>query len=141
MLASMFIHEANTVSIREARLSDAQALLELATRTYYETFAPLNTPENMRAYMSSAFTPSQFEADLRDPSAIFLLVEIDGKLGGYAKLRASEIPACIVGEAPVELVRFYVDQPWHGSGVASKMMQACLGEAQRRGFRTVYLGV
>ena len=45
-----------TLTIRQARLADAEALLEFAARTYYEAFAPLNTPENMQAYMSSAFT-------------------------------------------------------------------------------------
>jgi ribosomal protein S18 acetylase RimI-like enzyme len=108
---------------------------------YYETFSPMNTPENMQAYMASAFTLPQFKAELSDARAVFLLAEIDGHLCGYAKLQAHEAPKCVAGDAPIELVRFYIDQSWQGRGLASALMEACLAEAKCGGFKTIYLGV
>ena len=35
----------------------------------------------------------------------------------------------------VELRAFYLLQPWHGQGLADRMMQWVIDEAQRRGFR------
>src|SRR5262249_39036055 len=128
------------IVFRRALAADAELLLEFAARTYYETFAPLNTPANMQAYMRTAFNPVQFEEEFNDP-AIFLLAEVENKLAGYAKLLADQPPECVTGEAPVEIVRFYVDQPWQGSGLASALMEACLEEAKQGGFNTVYLGV
>jgi GNAT superfamily N-acetyltransferase len=129
------------VVFRRAVPDDAQTLLEFARRTYYETFAAVNTPENMQAYMASAFTLPQFKAELSDPAAVFLLAEIDGHLSGYAKLLADKAPECVTGAAPVELVRFYIDHSWQGSGLASALMDACLAEAKSGGFKTMYLGV
>jgi GNAT superfamily N-acetyltransferase len=129
------------ILFKRASAADAEILLEFAARTYYETFAPLNTVPNMRAYMTAAFDPAQFKEEFNDPRAIFLLGEVDGKLAGYAKLLADEAPQCVTGEAPIEIVRFYVDGPWQGSGLASTMMEACLYEAKQGGFNTVYLGV
>jgi GNAT superfamily N-acetyltransferase len=120
---------------------DAGPLLEFAARTYYETFAPVNTPRNMRAYMTTAFNPAQFKKEFDDPQATFLLAEIDSKLAGYAKLLAGEAPQCVRGDAPIELVRFYIDVPWQGSGLASALMEECLDMAKKMGFKTVYLGV
>jgi GNAT superfamily N-acetyltransferase len=116
-------------------------LAEFAARTYYETFAAVNTPENMQAYLDAAFTPAQLEAELNDPGSVFFLAHIGNKLAGYAKLFAGDAPECITGPIPVELVRFYVDQSWHGRGVASALMEVCLAEAKRGSFQTMYLGV
>jgi hypothetical protein len=49
-----------SVTIRRAVPDDAKQLLEFAARTYYETFAAVNTTENMDAYLASAFNPSRF---------------------------------------------------------------------------------
>jgi GNAT superfamily N-acetyltransferase len=95
----------------------------------------------MQAYLDSAFTLPQFKAELNDPRSIFILAEVEGRLAGYAKLFPDEAPECIHGDDPIELVRFYVDLPWHGSGLASALMKLCLAEAKQRGFKTIYLGV
>ena len=126
---------------RHAVAEDAEPLAEFAARIYYETFAAVNTPENMQAYLAGAFTMPQLQSELSDPQASFLLSEAAGKLVGYAKLSAVEPPDCVTGEDPIELVRFYIDQSWHGSGLASALMELCLSEARQLGFKTMYLGV
>jgi ribosomal protein S18 acetylase RimI-like enzyme len=127
--------------IRRAELSDAEQLVELASRTYYDTFAPVNTPENMQAYISSAFTVPQFRAELNEPKAAFYVAEVDGSLGGYAKLLTCPPPECVTGPSPIELVRLYVDRPWQGTGVAGKLIERCIADAKRQGRQTMYLGV
>jgi ribosomal protein S18 acetylase RimI-like enzyme len=129
------------VLFRRASPEDAVPLLEFAARTYYETFAPLNTPRNMQAYMTAAFNPTQFKKEFADPQATFLVAEIDSTLAGYAKLLEDEAPECVTGDGPIELVRFYVDAQWQGSGLASALMEECLDVAKQKGFKTVYLGV
>ena len=95
----------------------------------------------MQAYLDSAFTLPRLVAELNDPRAVFIVAEAEGQLAAYAKLLPDEPPECVRGEAPVELVRFYVDEPWHGKGLAASLMELCLSEAKQRGFKTIYLGV
>jgi ribosomal protein S18 acetylase RimI-like enzyme len=47
----------------------------------------------------------------------------------------------VIGEAPLELWRFYVARPWHGRGIAQALMSHVNAEAHRRGARTLWLGV
>jgi ribosomal protein S18 acetylase RimI-like enzyme len=47
----------------------------------------------------------------------------------------------VPGQRPVEIVRFYVDAAWHGSGVAAALTAACEGEARRRGADARWLSV
>ena len=129
------------IEFRRAEPADSAALCELAIRTYYETFAAVNTPQNMQAYLSTAFTPTQFEADLSDFRVVIYVAETGGKLIGYAKLIAGRVPECVTGERPIELERLYVDRHWHGTGVAAALMEWCLAQAVSTGFRTIYLGV
>lgn len=74
------------VTIRRATPNDAALLTEMGARTFYESFAAQNTPENMASYLASAFTPEALAAELTDERAIFLIAEVDGAAAGYAKL-------------------------------------------------------
>ncbi len=129
------------ISIRHAELTDAEMLTGLAARTFYDAFAATNTPENMEAYMSVAFTLEQLTAELSDPRSKFLIAEVDGAPSGYSKLLNGVAPECVTGMDPIEIARLYVEQKWLGSGVGRALMQACLDEARREGHQTIYLGV
>jgi ribosomal protein S18 acetylase RimI-like enzyme len=130
-----------TLSIRIAVAADGEMLAEFGRRTFYDAFAPMNSPENMEAYMSKNFTLQKFSAQLADPRATFLIAEIEATPVAFAKLYDGEVPDCVGGFAPVEIERFYVDRQFHGMGVAQTLMQACFDRARQSGYGTVYLGV
>ncbi len=130
-----------TASIRYASTGDAALLAELGRRTFYDTFAVDNTPENMNAYLTSAFGLEKQAAELADPSSVFLIAEIDGSAIGYAKVQRSEVPVEVTGPRPIELGRLYTARDWIGRGVGAALMQSCLDEAQKLGCETIWLGV
>lgn len=127
--------------IRQATASDVPLLTELGARTFSETFAPDNTPEDMVDYLAASFNLEQQAAELTDPLATFLIAEIDKIAVGYAMLHAGASPYQATGEKPVELVRLYVSKEWHGRGVGQALMQACIDNARQAGHRTLWLGV
>ena len=131
----------STPSIRIAVAADAEMLAEFAGRTFYDAFAPMNSPENMEAYLSQNFTLTRFSAQLADPRATFLIAEIEATPVAFAKLYDGEVPDCVGGFARVEIERFYVDRQFHGKGVAQTLMRACIDRARQSGHGTVYLGV
>jgi ribosomal protein S18 acetylase RimI-like enzyme len=130
-----------TPLIRRASLSDAELLAALGARTFTETFAAESRPEDMAAYLAEAFTRAQLAEELSDPHATFLIAEIEGRAGAYAKLHVGAAPACVTPERPVELARLYVAGEWLGQGVGEALMRACLDEARRGAHRTFWLGV
>lgn len=128
--------------VRPARPADADAISLFAARTFHEAFAADNRPEDMLAYMTLAFGPVQQQRELSDPRHCYLLAEEGSTLAGYALLRdGDDTPDGVTTRPSVELVRFYVDRPWHGKGVATSLMDACEHEARRRGARGMWLGV
>jgi diamine N-acetyltransferase len=128
-------------SVRRATLDDASLLAELGARTFYDTFVNDTTPQDMAAYLAATFDPQIQAAELADPQSVFFIAETDGVASGYAQLRAGEAEACVAGRKPVELVRLYVSRQWFGRGVGHVLMRACVDEARRAGYQTMWLGV
>jgi ribosomal protein S18 acetylase RimI-like enzyme len=129
------------ITVRLATADDVNLLTELGARTFEETFAADNTPEDMAAYLAASFNVEQQTAELADPDSTFLIAEISGVRAGYAKLNKSQPADGIDGTKPIELVRLYVEQKWLGRGVGEALMRRCLEEAGRAGFKTIWLGV
>jgi ribosomal protein S18 acetylase RimI-like enzyme len=128
-------------TIRRGEASDAPALAALAARTFHETFAADNNPDDLALYMGQAYGSEQQRAELDDSRIDTLLVESDDALIAYAMLRDEPPPDCVAGPRPIELWRFYVDRAWHGRGIAQRLMAAVEDEARAHRAQTIWLGV
>lgn len=129
------------LTIRRANPDDAGLLTELGARTFAETFAADNTPENMAAYLAVNFNLAQQTDELNDPASTFLIAEVSGLAAGYSQLHAGAPAQGVAGAKPLELVRLYVSREWLGRGVGEALMRACVDEARQAGHGTIWLGV
>jgi diamine N-acetyltransferase len=129
------------ITIRRGQADDAELLSELGARTFSDTFAADNTLEDMAEYLASAFNPGQQAEELADHECLFQIAETDGVAVGYAMLRSGNVLDSIKGDKPIELVRLYVSRESLGSGVGAALMEACISESRRQGYRTLWLGV
>lgn len=129
------------LTIRRGTVADAGLLSELGARTFSETFAADNTPEDLAAYMATSFNVAQQTAELEDPGSTFLIAEVDGRAAGYAMLHDGEPEQDVEGANPVELVRLYVSREWLGRGIGEQLMRACIDAARQLGHETLWLGV
>jgi ribosomal protein S18 acetylase RimI-like enzyme len=130
-----------TFVVRQATPDDAPAVAAFAERTFVETFGPDNTPEDLATHVAKAFGNTQQTRELNDLQMITLLGESGRTLVAFAQLRRGEPPACVRGPDPIELLRFYVDRPWQGRGIAQSLMRAVEDTARQAGARTLWLGV
>jgi len=131
----------STPTIRRASLSDAALLAELGERTFRDTFAEQNTPEDMAIYLSEAFGPEKQTSELADSGVTFLIAEVMGIAAGYVKLERSKPPSCMTGKKPIELARIYVLQEWLGKRIGEVLMNSAIAEAKNAGHETIWLGV
>ena len=129
------------ITFRRATPADAAALAEFARRAFVETYAAGNRPEDMETYVAGAFNQARQGAELADPDAATVVGEAAGHIAAYVQLRRGPAPPCVDGAAPVEIMRFYVDRPWPGRGVAQRMMDAALRTARELGGGIVWLSV
>jgi ribosomal protein S18 acetylase RimI-like enzyme len=129
------------VTILPATTADATVLADLARRTFYDTFAATNDPQDMALYLAEAYGVDQQTRELTDRDITTLLVEDNGAAIAYAQLRVGHVPECVTGPQPIELWRFYIDRQWHGRGVAQTLMDSVKATAREQGAKTLWLGV
>jgi GNAT superfamily N-acetyltransferase len=113
----------------------------LAARTFRETFAADNRPEDIARHEAEAYGQTQQSRELADPDIVTLLVHSDDLLIGFAQLRRGPVPACVKDDAPIELWRFYIAKEWHGQGIAQALMHRVADDARRAHALTLWLGV
>jgi diamine N-acetyltransferase len=128
-------------SIRYANPSDAKGLAALAEETFRETFGSQNTAEDMELHCQASYSEAAQSTEISDSRMVTLIVEEAGDFIAFAQLRWSKSPDCVLARNPGEIQRLYVAKPWHGKGVAQRLMTACLQEMEERGFDAVWLGV
>jgi len=119
--------------IRRATPDDAARLAEFGARMFHDTFAAHNRPEDMKAFLSTAYGADVQLAEINDPARITLVVEEGEALIAYAQLRV-HVPE-------IEIGRFYVDSARHGRGIAQSLMSAVLDLARNLGATRLWLGV
>ncbi|HEY4286033.1 MAG TPA: GNAT family N-acetyltransferase [Puia sp.] len=129
------------IQIRVAGVEDAALVAGLSRRTFYETFAPHNTEENMRIFLEEQFPPERQMAEVGAQGRIFLLAYIGDEAAGYASMRETDPPSGLEDKKSIEIVQLYSEQKMIGKGVGAALMQACLDQARQRGKDWVWLGV
>jgi GNAT superfamily N-acetyltransferase len=129
------------MNIRYANEDDARLLADMGRKTFYDTFAEQNTPEDMDLYLSASFSVEKQASEIKDPNSLFLILEADGMAVGFARLMAYSTEEGISGTRPMELQRIYVQQGHIGKGAGAEIMKAAIREAKEGGFDCLWLGV
>lgn len=128
-------------TIRQAKLNDAEALAQLAERTFRETFAMDNNATDMDLHCAENFGADIQGKELQDPNYVTLLAEIEHQPVAFAQVRLHSPKACVTAQHPSELYRLYVDKAWHGRGVAQQIMAHILSTADQANADYIWLGV
>ena len=122
------------MDIRLALPTDAPALAELGARLFRETYAGQIPLAEVESYVTMAFQPEAQRAELLCPGGGIMIAQEAGVLAAYAQLRPAPCPCPGPAADPIEIARFYLDSPWHGTGLAAELMGTCgaWAKAQRR---------
>ena len=139
LLFRMMTTDPAGLTIRRATPADAPAVAELALRTFMDAFGADSDPHDLALHTARAYGVPQQSAELAHPGIATLVAEAGGRPAAYAQLRRGTPPSCVPDADAVEVARFYVDQAWHGRGIAQRLMQAALSQAREMGARTVWL--
>lgn len=128
-------------TIRLAKPSDAARLAELAERTFRETFGGANTVEDMMLHCKTNYGESIQAAEIANAEMVTLVCEEEKNLIAFAQLRWGKAPACVPTKNAGEILRLYVENKWHGKGIAQDLMSACIAQMEQRHSDVVWLGV
>ena len=129
------------MKVRYGTTDDVKMLSELGAKTFYDTFAKDNTPENIDAYMKRSFSTEIQLNELSDHNIIFLIAELEGEPVGYAKLKLDNKSESIKETNTIEIERIYSLHEYIGKGVGKELMLAAINEAKQKDCNSIWLGV
>ena len=117
-------------------------LLQLISReTFYDSFASMNTPENMAQYLEEGFSVEKLTRELNDPNSAFYFAHLDDEVVGYLKLNFGGAQTELQDPNAVEIERIYVRRAFQGRSVGQALYDHALALARSRQARFVWLGV
>lgn len=129
------------LTIREATVNDAVLIADISHETFYETFAPSNTKENIEKFLNYQFTKGKLITEVGMPDNTFFLAYNGKQIAGYVKLRDASVPAQLRNMNALEIARIYSVTSMIGKGVGKLLMETSIQFARQQQKEVVWLGV
>jgi len=129
------------IIIRKATISDLEIIQEISKQTFIETFADVNTQENMENYVQENFNPEQMASEINNPNSAFYLASLENEIIGYMKLNFRDAQTEKQKENNLEIHRIYVLQAFHGKKMGQLLLDEVLKIAKQMAVNSIWLGV
>jgi GNAT superfamily N-acetyltransferase len=126
-------------SLRAARPEDALCLGVLGTQVFLDTYATTGIRPTLAREVLAAFATARIESLLAQPGMQWIVAECEAHLIGFAQLALGSAHPQVIAEAPAELSRLYVQEPFTGLGVGSALLHAAEALARQAGCGELWL--
>ena len=131
----------NTIEIRKATVADLETIKNISIQTFKETFAAVNTPENIANYVNESFNSEQLKMELNNFNSQFYVAYLNTKVVGYLKINVGDAQTETISKNTLEVHRIYVLQKYHGKNIGQLLIDEVKKIAQHSSVDCIWLGV
>ena len=131
----------NNIIIKKVTEDDLSILKEISIKTFTETFAKDNTPEDTQKYIETNFTDEKILSEIKNEGSYFFIAFLDEKPVAYLKLNVGKAQTEEQGDDSMEIQRIYVLSEFKGKRIGSKLMEKAEDEAKKMKVKRIWLGV
>ena len=130
-----------TIQIRPATIHDAAPLSKLATTVFSSTYGAMIPPDTLQKHLEEQLSIDALRVDLTHSSTHYFVAHHNERLIGFSKLNPTHLPSTLRSTKPIEMVKLYVANDYHGFGVGAKLMKRALSSARELGYDGIWLCV
>jgi ribosomal protein S18 acetylase RimI-like enzyme len=131
----------NPIEIQKATLNDLEILQKISIQTFTETFAAVNTPDNLANYINDSFNTEQLTTELSNRNSMFYLAYSNAVAVGYLKINFGDAQTETHDQNALEVHRIYVLQTFHGKNIGQLLLNEAKKLAENNGIASIWLGV
>jgi ribosomal protein S18 acetylase RimI-like enzyme len=113
----------------------------VARQTYSETFAHLNTAEDMAEYLDTAYGTRQLAKELQEPHSRFYFLEENGQVAGFLKLNEGPAQTDVHDDDALEVQKIYLLAAFQRRGFGRVLMEEAMRVGRALGKTYLWLGV
>lgn len=128
-------------NIARADLKDLEALKEIGKTTFVESFAEVNTKEDMDLYLRESFSDALLTKELQNQDIHFYLAYLGEKVVGYLKLNFGAEQKEMEENNSLEIERIYILKEFQNKSVGQLLFEKALEIAGLRKISCLWLGV
>ena len=129
------------IKLRKANVNDCEILQQIGRQTFFETFAAVNTEENMQIYLEESFDEKKVKNELTNPDSEFYLAVLHHKTIGYLKINTGQAQTELKDSRTLEIERIYVLKEFYGKQVGQQLYLQAFKIAQEKQVDYIWLGV
>ncbi|GGP15580.1 GNAT family N-acetyltransferase [Oceanobacillus neutriphilus] len=129
------------IKIEACSQNDLRALQEISMETFTETFQEQNTPENMQAYLESAYTLDKLQKEMKHNNSVFFFIYYNDLLAGYMKVNTDDAQSEEMDTDALEIERIYIRSGFQRKGLGKYLMDKAMEIAKDKKKQKVWLGV
>lgn len=129
------------IVIEKIKIDDIEKLQRIAKKTFFETFSPYNSAENMEKYLNDKFSEEKLLSELKNKDSEFFFAIYLGDVVGYLKVNSGDAQTELQDKNSLEIERIYVLKDFHGKKVGQILYDKALEIAQNKNLQYVWLGV
>lgn len=129
------------IEIRKVTIFHLEEIQKISIQTFKETFASVNTPENIANYLQESFNTEQLTGELNNANSQFYIAYLEAEVVGYLKINFGDAQTEAISKNALELQRIYVLQNFHGKNIGQLLLDQVKKIAQNTGVDFIWLGV
>lgn len=127
--------------IEMAQSTDVNTIRDLSIATFAETFASLNTEEDMEQYNERHFSTDELQREIDNPDSTFVVAKVDGVPAGYMKVNVGDAQTEEMLGNRMEVQRLYILRRYKRNGLGTRFMHTAFDMARAQGKSVIWLGV
>lgn len=129
------------IEIKKAVLADLKIIQNISKQSFTETFAAINSPENMEKYLEESFNTTQLTSEISNPDSPFYIAFWEKEPVGYLKLNFGNAQTESIKDNAIEIQRIYVLQAFHGKKIGQILLDEAIKIAHQEAVEYIWLGV
>ncbi len=130
---------AHDLQLRAAQPADALCLSVLGMQVFLDTYATEGIRPAVAREVLATFSVAAFEQALSAPDTHIEVAEANGHLVGFAQISFGARHALAPPGLPAELLRLYVQEPFTGAQLGTRLLRRAEQLAAQRGCTVLWL--
>jgi ribosomal protein S18 acetylase RimI-like enzyme len=130
-----------SISIQKTALNEVEALQEISRLTFYETFAAVNTRENMSLFLENDLSLERLSEELSNPNSEFYFAFCEDEVIGYLKINYKSAQNEHKTANSIEIERIYVKKMFLGKKVGKSLLEHAFDLSKQNQLDFIWLGV
>ncbi|UYZ82774.1 GNAT family N-acetyltransferase [Entomomonas sp. E2T0] len=127
--------------IKKCNVEDINALQTVAQQTFYETFAAVNTEQDIQDYLTNVLSQTALKQQLNNPHSSFYLLQMNNQIAGYLKLNIETAQTEDDDPTAMEIERIYLLQAFQGQNLGQILLNKAIELAKEQQKSYIWLGV